>query len=90
MSGGTLFDELKRLNSLKESQTIEIIKQVANAVKYLHENGIAHRDIKPENVVMSNGVVKLCDFGWAAICNERRQTYCGTFDYAAPEILEGN
>lgn len=32
---------------------------------------------------------KLCDFGWATFCDERRKTYCGTFDYAAPEILEG-
>jgi aurora kinase len=31
----------------------------------------------------------LCDFGWATVCDERRKTYCGTFDYAAPEILEG-
>ena len=29
-------------------------------------------------------VYKLCDFGWATLCNERRKTYCGTFDYAAP------
>lgn len=34
-------------------------------------------------------IYKLCDFGWAALCNERRKTYCGTFDYVAPEILEG-
>ena len=39
---------------------------------------------------MSNGVGKLCDFGWAAICTDRRKTYCGTFDYVAPEILEGS
>lgn len=39
---------------------------------------------------MSNATAKLCDFGWAALCNERRRTYCGTFDYAAPEILEGS
>ena len=33
-------------------------------------------------------VYKLCDFGWAAFCDEeRRKTYCGTFDYVAPEIL---
>lgn len=34
-------------------------------------------------------MAKLCDFGWATICNNRRKTYCGTFDYVAPEILEG-
>ncbi len=40
---------------------------------------------------MSHGVGKLCDFGWATYCgNDRRKTYCGTFDYAAPEILEGS
>jgi len=65
------------------------LKHVAAGIKYLHEKGIAHRDIKPENIVMSHGVGKLCDFGWAAICTERRKTYCGTFDYVAPEILEG-
>jgi aurora kinase len=34
-------------------------------------------------------VAKLCDFGWAAPINGRRTTYCGTFDYASPEIIEG-
>lgn len=61
------------------------IKHVAQAVVYLHEKGIAHRDIKPENIVLSNGIGKLCDFGWATLCDStRRKTYCGTFDYAAP------
>jgi len=64
-----------------------MVRQVADAVEYLHDQGIAHRDIKPENIVLSNGVGKLCDFGWAAVCKERRRTRCGTFDYAAPEIL---
>lgn len=34
-------------------------------------------------------MAKLCDFGWATRCTNRRKTYCGTFDYVAPEILEG-
>lgn len=50
----------------------------------MHKNGIVHRDIKPENVVMTGNVCKLCDFGWATICEDRRKTHCGTFDYVAP------
>lgn len=34
-------------------------------------------------------VSKLCDFGWAAVCKDRRTTYCGTLDYVSPEIIEG-
>lgn len=84
MQEGTLFAELKKEKTFSEEETAVRIRYVAQAIKYLHEQGIAHRDIKPENVVISNKVGKLCDFGWAAICNERRTTYCGTFDYAAP------
>lgn len=58
------------------------------AVKCLHDMNIAHRDIKPENIVLNYGVAKLCDFGWSARVQGSRKTYCGTFDYAPPEILE--
>jgi serine/threonine protein kinase len=84
MEDGTLYQVLKRNKTLSEEETANKLKQLTSGIKYLHANGIAHRDIKPENIVISNGVGKICDFGWAAICNDRRKTYCGTFDYAAP------
>lgn len=41
-----------------------IFKQIANAIKFCHEQGIAHRDLKPENVLLSkDGICKLTDFG---------------------------
>lgn len=41
-----------------------IFKQIANGIKFCHDNGVAHRDIKPENVLLSpDGVCKLTDFG---------------------------
>lgn len=45
----------------------------------MHDRSIAHRDIKPENIVINTeGVAKLCDFGWAALVDKARTTYCGT------------
>ena len=45
--------------------------------------------MKPENIVISHGVCKVCDFGWAIFSEDRRQTHCGTLDYICPEIAEG-
>jgi serine/threonine protein kinase len=55
----------------------------------LHQNNIIHRDIKPENILIGeNNELKLCDFGWAKVLTmETRQTFCGTMEYMAPEIV---
>ena len=87
MEEGTLYNCLKKKKKLSETEVSFKLSQIASAISYLHNNGITHRDIKPENIVISNGICKLCDFGWATFCDERRKTYCGTFDYAAPEVL---
>ena len=55
---------------------------------------IIHRDIKPENILISkNGVVKLCDFGFArtlAQPGEAYTDYVATRWYRAPELLVGD
>ena len=49
---------------LKDVQAI--VRQVCNAVRFLHCNNIIHRDIKPENIMVApGGLVKLTDFGWS-------------------------
>ena len=60
---GSLIDHL----GMSEEQTSKIVDQVTDGLVHLHRNRIIHRDIKPENIVVSMGVPKLCDFGWAAI-----------------------
>jgi serine/threonine protein kinase len=75
------------VNKLKcsEKECKVIVRQVLEALKYLHENKITHRDIKPENIILTaDNVVKICDFGWAAQGSEEMNILCGTLDYVSP------
>jgi serine/threonine protein kinase len=89
VNGGTLFNFIKRTKGVDEREAFKFFIQVAKAVQYLHERQLVHRDLKPENILIDlNDNVKLCDFGWCVDLNEgQRVTFCGTYEYMAPEIL---
>jgi len=54
----------------------------------MHKKGLIHRDLKPENILLDESLnVKLCDFGWSAQKSKTRMTFCGTYEYMAPEIF---
>jgi maternal embryonic leucine zipper kinase len=62
-----LFDYLVSKSRLSETESQIIIRDLANALAYMHSNGFAHRDLKPENVLFDeNHKIKLIDFGLAA------------------------
>ncbi|KAG5490260.1 hypothetical protein JKF63_00379 [Porcisia hertigi] len=84
---GTVADLLKRCPRLPENHVAAIMKQLLQAVNYLHECGIIHRDIKPGNMLISQGQLKLSDFG-TATTNVREGTV-GTIRYMAPEVVDG-
>ena len=61
------------------------------ALDHVPSKGFIHRDIKPENLLFdAQSNVKLADFGWSQFSkpNEIRNTFCGTLDYLAPEMIE--
>lgn len=96
-TSGQLYKMVKEKRKFTEQTIAYIVKQICEAVRYLHTFKIIHRDIKPENIVMQHvilfitqGVVKLCDFGWA-VCRGQslRSTFCGTPFYVSPEVLKG-
>lgn len=85
-SKGDLYNLIKTY-PINELRCKKYIKQLTEAVKYLHSMNIIHRDIKNDNILLfEDDNIKLCDFGWSII-TERPQSYvCGTLDYMAPEI----
>ncbi|GAA5821066.1 hypothetical protein JCM10212_003099 [Sporobolomyces blumeae] len=91
--GQDLFDFVDlHPTGLPPAPIARILSQVADALAFLHEHSIVHRDIKDENVVLDpNGNVRLIDFGSAAYVKEGRvfDTFSGTLDFAAPEVLKG-
>ncbi|KAL6616999.1 Pkinase-domain-containing protein [Neocallimastix sp. 'constans'] len=90
--GGELFDRIKE-KSLTEDQARDVMRQLFEALDYLHDQGIAHRDLKPENILLVNNnadefKIKISDFGLARFVDENlyMKTLCGTLTYAAPEV----
>ena len=68
---------------------VHYVKQVADALQYVHDHRFIHRDVKPENIFLeSDGKVLLSDFG-IAITSNVSSSPVGTLPYMAPEQLEG-
>lgn len=65
IDGESLAERIERTRKpLTESQTMDVLTQVLDALREVHSKGIWHLDIKPANIMMdSQGVVKLIDFG---------------------------
>jgi MAP kinase interacting serine/threonine kinase len=97
INGGALFKQIESRVYFSEVDASSIISDLAQAIKYIHNKGIAHRDLKPENVLcVSNQSpchVKLCDFD---LCSEATidistptlLTPCGSMEFMAPEVVD--
>ena len=90
---GQLFSLLNKFkHGFDQIRAAQYMREIISAVKYLHsfDPPIIHRDIKPENVLLDeNGRCKLADFGWSNYVSKDkvRETFCGTPEYLAPEML---
>merc|ERR1711892_739630 len=97
INGGPLLKHIEQRKYFTEAGASLIIKDLAEAIRHLHRQGIAHRDIKPDNVLCVNKnspcPVKLCDFDLCSsvsieVSTPALLTPVGSLEYMAPEVVD--
>jgi len=85
---------IKRRKQLTEPEAIYFMGQILAAVQYMHDNNVIHRDLKLGNLFLDKNLnIKVGDLGLATRledAEEKRKTICGTPNYIAPEIIQGD
>ncbi|XP_026336753.1 MAP kinase-interacting serine/threonine-protein kinase 2 [Ursus americanus] len=102
MRGGSILSHIHQRRHFNELEASVVVQDVASALDFLHNKGIAHRDLKPENILCEHpnqvSPVKICDFDLGSgiklngdcspISTPELLTPCGSAEYMAPEVVE--
>ncbi|KAJ8678680.1 hypothetical protein QAD02_014467 [Eretmocerus hayati] len=88
INGGEMFTHLRKLGKFDENLSRFYGAQVTLALEYLHKCNLVYRDLKPENILIDHtGYIRITDFGFSKMVENRTWTLCGTPEYLAPEII---
>ncbi|XP_041038491.1 testis-specific serine/threonine-protein kinase 4-like [Carcharodon carcharias] len=97
--GGEVMDMIRTKGACDEKMSGKWFEQLCQGMAYIHSKGMVHRDLKLENLLLDkNNNIKISDFGFskqAATDLESlnhvklSETYCGSYAYVPPEILQG-
>ncbi|KAK0943643.1 Serine/threonine-protein kinase [Friedmanniomyces endolithicus] len=93
VNGGELFHHLQREQRFDINRSRFYAAELLCALECLHGFGVIYRDLKPENILVDYvGHIALCDFGLCKLDmkdEDKTNTFCGTPEYLAPELLHG-
>ena len=84
------FIKKQPLSRVKEDSARIVFKQIIKGIKALHDKDFCHRDLKVTNMLIdsNNLKIKIIDFGFACLNQDKLRMYCGTRSYMPPELMK--
>ena len=96
LEGRSLQEVIRDGPPLSLFEKVSVLLQVAEGLRFAHEQGVVHRDVKPSNVMLLNdGGARILDFGIARFLDASRTRHTmagfilGTIEYMSPDQLQG-